>query len=160
MSSESDIFKLFRSMTLDDASPSMKLHKEEDTSSSSSSKNKKKKEEVLRLGVKKKSKKKNVGAVEERGRVRTVNKWNEKNAVGNWRLYYGVKNSVLRRVFIAEITHPDGHLVCLGTFKSPKRAAMAYDKAALNIYGPKAALNFPHLLKRPPPPPPPPPHNS
>ncbi|MFS7932056.1 putative transcription factor AP2-EREBP family [Helianthus anomalus] len=159
MSSESDIFKLFRSMTLDDAaSPSMKLHKED----TSSSKNKKKKEEVLRLGVKKKSKMKNVGAVEERRRVRTVNKWNEKNAVGTWRLYYGVKNSALRRVFIAEITHPDGHLVCLGTFKSPKRAAMAYDKAAFSIYGPKAALNFPHLVNRTPPPPQPPSssHNS
>ncbi|MFS7930316.1 putative transcription factor AP2-EREBP family [Helianthus anomalus] len=55
-------------------------------------------------------------------------------------MYYGVERSALGTMFLAEISHPDGRLLSLATFKSDRQAAIAYDQAAIQIYGP---LNFP-----------------
>ncbi|XP_075651574.1 uncharacterized protein LOC142622047 [Castanea sativa] len=50
--------------------------------------------------------------------------------------------------YAAEIRDPkkNGARVRLGTYKTPKDAALAYDEAAFKMRGSKAMLNFPHLL--------------
>jgi len=44
---------------------------------------------------------------------------------------------------VARITIPDGTTRSLGNFRTCRQAAIAYDKAVLEMYGPKAAVNFP-----------------
>ncbi|KAJ0797425.1 putative transcription factor AP2-EREBP family [Helianthus annuus] len=61
-----------------------------------------------------------------------------------WMKYVGVKKS--GSMFMAIIRYPKnlgGHRVWVGTYNSPKLAALAYDQAAFQIYGTQAVLNFP-----------------
>ncbi|KAL9994954.1 putative transcription factor AP2-EREBP family [Helianthus debilis subsp. tardiflorus] len=141
--SESDIADLFPTMTLEDT-----LKKEvevEDGTQTLENTSGKLKEEVEEDGTQEHN---NSGKLKEevsRGKLLKLNKRNKKGEEEEWRKYVGVMKSV--GMFSAQIRYPDGHRVWLGTYKSPKVAALAYDKAAFKLYGPQATLNFPDRIR-------------
>ncbi|XP_057836591.2 ethylene-responsive transcription factor ERF095-like [Cryptomeria japonica] len=76
---------------------------------------------------------------------------NERKQVGGEKHYRGVRKRPWGK-YAAEIrdSNRKGIRIWLGTFNNAEEAAMAYDRAAISIRGPRAIINFPiinsHLM--------------
>lgn len=66
-----------------------------------------------------------------------------RHAQGSTSEFKGVVWSRLGKCWVASISHANRTMMCLGRFNSEMDAAIAYDRAALEIYGEFACTNFP-----------------
>lgn len=75
--------------------------------------------------------------------TRSVNQQNRRKFKGEMSSHFtGVKRSANGKRWLARIYH-NGKTILLHTHDTEEQAAAAYDKAALALFGPLAALNFP-----------------
>jgi len=74
--------------------------------------------------------------------TRAQNTCNRKAVVNSKSGYKGVTKKNSSRKWIPEI-RKDGKKLYLGSYNTPEEAAKAYDKAAKEIFGEFAKLNFP-----------------
>jgi hypothetical protein len=77
------------------------------------------------------------------------NQQNARSHLGSTSRYKGVSWNSKQRRWIAAIRH-QGNAKRLGTFGVEKDAALAYDRAAQELFGEFAVLNFPKMKGQPP----------